>query len=47
MWFLRALAAARRVDAGAVARDNRDDVPGAVRRARLVAIAELEAAPGA
>jgi tRNA nucleotidyltransferase (CCA-adding enzyme) len=47
MWFLRALAAARRVDAGAVARDNRDDIPGAVRRARLVAIAELEAAPGA
>jgi tRNA nucleotidyltransferase (CCA-adding enzyme) len=46
MWFLRALAAARRVDAGAVAREHRDDIPGAVRRARLVAIAELEAAPG-
>ena len=38
----RAAAAARGIDAGAVARANPDDVPGAVRRARLVAIADLQ-----
>jgi hypothetical protein len=35
------------VDAAAIAREHRDDIPGAVRRARLVAIAALEAAPRA
>jgi tRNA nucleotidyltransferase (CCA-adding enzyme) len=46
-WLLRSLAAARAVDAAAIAREHRDDIPGAVRRARLVAIAALEAAPRA
>jgi tRNA nucleotidyltransferase (CCA-adding enzyme) len=46
-WLTRSLAAARGVDAGAVAREHPDDIPGAIRRARLVAIAALEAAPGA
>jgi len=40
---LRAAAeAARAVDAGAVARENPGDIPGAVRRARLVALASLQ-----
>jgi tRNA nucleotidyltransferase (CCA-adding enzyme) len=38
----RALEAARAVDAGAVARENPGDVPGAIRRARLVALADLQ-----
>jgi tRNA nucleotidyltransferase (CCA-adding enzyme) len=38
----RALEAARAVDAGQVAQENAGDVPGAVRRARLVAIASLQ-----
>ena len=42
----RALQAARAVDAGAVAREHPDDVPGAVRRARLVAIASLQPPTG-
>ncbi|HEX4763869.1 MAG TPA: multifunctional CCA tRNA nucleotidyl transferase/2'3'-cyclic phosphodiesterase/2'nucleotidase/phosphatase [Usitatibacter sp.] len=42
----RALAAARAVDAGAVARQFPDDIPGAVRRARLAAIAALQAPTG-
>jgi len=46
-WLTRSLAAARAVDAGAVAREHPDDIPGAVRRARLIAIAALESAPGA
>ena len=46
-WLTRSLAAARGVDAGAVAREHPGDIPGAVRRARLVAIAALESAPGA
>jgi len=41
-----ALAAARAVDAGAVARQNPQDVPGAVRRARLAAIASLQPPAG-
>jgi len=41
-----ALATARRVDAGAVAREFPDDIPGAVRRARLAAIAGLQAPTG-
>jgi len=41
-----ALAAARSVDAGAAARAHPDDVPGAVRRARLAAIAALQAPTG-
>lgn len=42
----RALEAARRVDAGAIARENPEDIPGAVRRARLVAIASLQPPTG-
>ena len=42
----RALQAARDVDAGAVAREFPDDIPGAVRRARLAAIASLQPATG-
>jgi tRNA nucleotidyltransferase (CCA-adding enzyme) len=42
----RALAAARSVDAGAIAREHPDDIPGAVRRARLAAIAALQAPTG-
>ena len=41
-----ALAAARGIDAGAVARDNPKDVPAAVRRARLAAIASLQPPTG-
>ena len=44
--LLRALAAARKVDAGAVAREHPGDVPGAVRRARLAAIASLQPPTG-
>jgi len=43
---LRALQAARAVDAGAAAREHPDDVPGAVRRARLTAIASLQPSTG-
>jgi tRNA nucleotidyltransferase (CCA-adding enzyme) len=42
----RALQAARSVDAGAIAREHPDDIPGAVRRARLAAIAALQPATG-
>jgi tRNA nucleotidyltransferase (CCA-adding enzyme) len=42
----RALEAARSVDAGAIARDNPSDVAGAVRRARLTAIAALQRPTG-
>jgi tRNA nucleotidyltransferase (CCA-adding enzyme) len=42
----RALAAARRVDAGAIAREHPDDIPAAIRRARLTAIASLQAPTG-
>src|SRR5262249_37303944 len=38
--IMAALQAARRVDAGRVARENPEDIPGALRRARLMAIAE-------
>ena len=41
-----ALEAARGVDAGAIARDNAGDIPGAVRRARLAAIASLQPPTG-
>ena len=44
--LLAALAAARAVDAGGVARGNPADVPGSVRRARLAAIAALQPAAG-
>ena len=44
-WLTRSLAAARAIDAGGLAREHPDDIPGAIRRARLVAIAALEAAP--
>jgi tRNA nucleotidyltransferase (CCA-adding enzyme) len=44
--FLRARQAARRVDAGAVARESPQDIAGAVRRARLVAIAGLQPSTG-
>ena len=40
--LLRAAQAARAVDAGAVALENPEDIPGAVRRARLIAIADLQ-----
>jgi tRNA nucleotidyltransferase (CCA-adding enzyme) len=42
----RALEAAREVDAGAVARENPGDIPEAVRRARMVAIANLQLPTG-
>jgi len=42
----RALEAARAVDAGKVAKENPADVAGAIRRARLVAIAALQPATG-
>ena len=42
----RALEAARSVDAAAIAREHRGDIPGAVRRARLVAIAALQPPTG-
>jgi tRNA nucleotidyltransferase (CCA-adding enzyme) len=41
-----ALRAARGVDAAPIARENPSDVPGAVRRARLAAIASLQAPTG-
>jgi tRNA nucleotidyltransferase (CCA-adding enzyme) len=41
----RAAGVARAVDAGSIARENPQDVPGAIRRARLVALAELQSAP--
>jgi len=41
-----ALEAARSIDAGAVAREFPADIPGAVRRARLAAIAGLQPATG-
>jgi tRNA nucleotidyltransferase (CCA-adding enzyme) len=42
----RALEAARQVDAGAIAREHPADIPAAVRRARLVAIAGLQPPTG-
>ena len=42
----RALEAARSVDAAAIARDNGGDIPGAIRRARLAAIAALQPPTG-
>jgi tRNA nucleotidyltransferase (CCA-adding enzyme) len=42
----RALEAARKVDAAALAREHPDDIPGAIRRARLAAIAALQPASG-
>jgi len=42
----RALEAARNVDAAAVAREYPDDIPGALRRARLAAIAGLQPPTG-
>jgi len=42
----RALAAARSVDAGAIAREHPGDIAGAVRRARLAAIAALQPPTG-
>jgi len=44
--LLRAYAAARAVDGGKVARENPADIPGAVRRARLTAIAQLQRPTG-
>ena len=40
--LLKAAAAARAIDAAAIARANPDDVPGAIRRARLMALAGLQ-----
>src|SRR6185503_6032381 len=42
----RALTAARGVDAGAIAREHPQDIPGALRRARLTALAALQAPTG-
>ena len=42
----RALEAARSVDAGRIAREHPEDIPGAVRRARLAAIASLQPPTG-
>ena len=42
----RALQAARAVDAGRIAREHPQDIPGAVRRARLAAIAALQPPTG-
>ena len=42
----RAMGAARSVDAGAIARAHPHDIPGAVRRARLAAIAALQPPTG-
>jgi tRNA nucleotidyltransferase (CCA-adding enzyme) len=42
----RTLAAARAIDAGAIAREHPGDIPGAVRRARLAAIAALQPPTG-
>jgi len=42
----QALEAARNVDGGAVAREFPDDIPGAIRRARLTAIAALQPPTG-
>ena len=42
----RALEAARAVDAGRIAKENPADVAGAIRRARLVAIASLQPSTG-
>ena len=42
----QALAAARTVDAATIARDSPDDIPGAIRRARLAAIASLQPPTG-
>ena len=42
----QAMDAARRVDSARISRENPDDVPGAIRRARLVAIAALQAPTG-
>jgi tRNA nucleotidyltransferase (CCA-adding enzyme) len=44
--LVRALEAARGVDAGAIARAHPEDIPGAVRRARLTAIAALQPPSG-
>jgi tRNA nucleotidyltransferase (CCA-adding enzyme) len=44
--LVRACQAARNVDAGALARDNPDDIPGAIRRARLASIASLQPPTG-
>jgi tRNA nucleotidyltransferase (CCA-adding enzyme) len=42
----RALQAARKVDAASLAREHPDDIPGAIRRARLAAIAALQPPSG-
>ena len=42
----RALEAARNVDSGAIAREHPEDIPGAIRRARLTAIAALQPPTG-
>ena len=45
-YLMGALRAARGIDAGSIARDNPGDIPGAVRRARLAAIASLQPPSG-
>jgi tRNA nucleotidyltransferase (CCA-adding enzyme) len=45
-FFLSALKAARDIDARAIALEHPDDIPGAVRRARLAAVASLQPPTG-
>ncbi len=44
-WLVAARETVCAVDAGAVAREHPDDIPGAIRRARLVALAALQSSP--
>ena len=45
-YLVEALRCARAVDAGRIAKEEPDDVPGAIRRARLMAIAQLQPPTG-
>jgi tRNA nucleotidyltransferase (CCA-adding enzyme) len=45
-YLMAALESARAIDGGAAAREHPDDIPGAVRRARLAAIASLQPPTG-
>jgi tRNA nucleotidyltransferase (CCA-adding enzyme) len=45
-YLVEALKCARAVDAGRISREEPDDVPGAIRRARLMAVAQLQPPTG-
>jgi len=45
-YLVEALKCARAIDAGRIAREEPDDVPGAIRRARLMAVAQLQPPSG-